>query len=225
VGSIHCTGTAQTYCEGRRPLGFREKAQRLSGPGATFAHFAMLEAASVSAFRQLRRQLRSWSAPSGFLDRCADAQRDEVAHAILLRRLAHRYGARVPVASIGPHRKDRLAVALHNATEGCVSETWSALLAHWIAAATTDATVRATFSRIAEDETRHAQLAWDLQAWLCAGLDENQRKCIDDARRRALDALPDVAHVQADTMPAILGLGDARALRATANDFAARLAA
>jgi hypothetical protein len=225
VGSIQCSGVAPDICKGRRPLGFRETAERPRGAGATFAHFAMLEAASVSAFRQLRRQLRDWSAPHDLLDRCADAERDEVGHAILLRRLAHRHGARVPVASIAAHREDRFAVALHNATEGCVSETWSALLAHWIAAVATDETVRSMFARIAEDETRHAQLAWDLHAWLCTGLDETERQLIDDARRRALEALPDVARLQAAALPEILGLGDARAVGATARDFAARLAA
>ena len=48
------------------------------------------------------------------------------------------------------------AIAIENAVEGCVRESFGALLATWQAKTAGDARVRAAMKRIARDETRHA---------------------------------------------------------------------
>lgn len=226
VGTVACRGTeVQLLCEGRRPLGFEGPPPPDAELGETLAHFAMLEAASVIAFGQLASQLDAWGAPAALVDRCRQAQADEVLHAAAMAGLARRMGRRVPRARVVPCSETRLEVALHNAVEGCVSETWSALVAHVIARSAGDARVRAAFARIASDETRHAQLAWDLHAWLVEGLTPEEAARVDAARTAALGQLPAVAEAQARLHPPALGLSDATAMQAAAGDFARRLAA
>jgi hypothetical protein len=49
--------------------------------------------------------------------------------------------------------------------------------------------VKATMTRIAGDEARHAELSWRAAAWLDQRLDVRTRAGVNDARRGAVDAL------------------------------------
>jgi hypothetical protein len=80
-------------------------------------------------------------------------------------------------------------MALENAVQGCVRETYAALLATWQAERAGDAVVRRSLQRIAADETRHAALAWAIDAWLQPSLDAATRRAIARARRRAVREL------------------------------------
>jgi hypothetical protein len=51
-------------------------------------------------------------------------------------------------------------LAVENAVEGCVRETYGALTAIWQARTAKDPSVAAAVRRIARDETRHAALSW-----------------------------------------------------------------
>ena len=66
------------------------------------------------------------------------------------------HAARRPSASPNP-------IALENATEGCVRETYGALVAHRQANIATDRSIRCMMQTIATDETNHAGLAWDVK--------------------------------------------------------------
>src|SRR5690606_19789573 len=79
---------------------------------------------------------------------------------------------------------------LHNAVEGCVHETFAALMAGCRAQRSSDWVMRRVFGRIAADETRHGQLAWDLHAWLRAQLGPDEVALVDAAQRRAFTQLP-----------------------------------
>ncbi len=74
-----------------------------------------------------------------------------------------------------PRTRSVFEIALDNAREGCVRETFGALLGWALAGRARDAKVRDFYSRIARDETRHASLSWRLHAWLRAGRD--RRSC------------------------------------------------
>jgi hypothetical protein len=80
-------------------------------------------------------------------------------------------------------------VALDNAVEGCVRETYGALVAHHQAAHAQDEEIRALMRRIADDETRHAQLSWDIAAWAEAKLTRSERQHLGAARQAALAKL------------------------------------
>ncbi len=80
-------------------------------------------------------------------------------------------------------------IARENAVEGCVRETFGALVAHWQRDHATDTSIRAAMEVIAEDETSHAALAWRTAAWLDAHLDEVSRAEVRAAREAAVAEL------------------------------------
>jgi hypothetical protein len=88
-----------------------------------------------------------------------------------------------------------------------------------------DADVRAAYTTIAVDETRHAQLAWDLHAWFLSRLGAEGRKAVLVAQRRAIANLPIAAHAHVQRLPSALGLPDADLAARMAQDFGRRLAA
>jgi hypothetical protein len=103
-------------------------------------------------------------------------------------RLARRFGAETARPRVAKQGRARSleAVARWNAVEGCVRETYAALAASWQARRAGSAELRATFARIAEDETRHAALAWSIARWAEARLDARGRVSVERARRAAV---------------------------------------
>jgi len=142
---------------------------------------AHMEAASVVAFERLACEMAFLGAPSDLLERLRAAAADEVRHARDMLSLAGDHPLpRVDAPS--PGQRTAYAVALENAREGCVRETFAALLARRQAVTACDASVRAIMSGIAADETRHAELSWELAAWLDRQLDADQREELSAAR-------------------------------------------
>jgi hypothetical protein len=177
-----------TYCPpgvGRRPPGLEEQAIGAE-LGAYFEGMARLEAASVDAFRILRRELSGHRLPRRLDRAMRRAARDEVRHARAARALGRRFGGSYAPPVIEPQRARSLeAIAIDNAVEGCVRETYGALVASHQARTAKDPTVRAAMARIARDETRHAALSWQLDAWLRGRLDAGARERVAQAKRAA----------------------------------------
>ena len=200
VGNIDCQGSKfEYYCEGRRPLGFQEQKTLY------FANAAQLEAASVIAFVQLAKQLKGWGAPESFIERCMVAAQDEVRHAQALASVAQRKGQRIPPLVITDADQDMVTVAVHNACEGCVFETWSALEAV-LKSQRADPSLREMYATIAEDEMKHAQLSWELHAWLLQQLSPEQITVVEQARSAALLRLREQIPLRIAAMPVELGL-------------------
>jgi hypothetical protein len=173
--------------EGRRPLGFVEQAPVRQGLGAHFARAAELEAASVFAFRQLRAQLHSRGAPRALLRKLSRAARDERRHTRATRALVRHFGGCLHSPKIAPHESPSLEeLALDNAVEGCVRETYGALVATWQAREASDPLVRAAMLRIAREETGHAALSHELQRWLERRLSKEQLQRVRAVKRRAV---------------------------------------
>lgn len=211
VGSVQCTLTTIPTCEGRRPIGHIEARTNAWGSAAYFANCAHLEAASVIAFEQLATLLHRWGAPEELVNRCWQAAADEVDHARRITALANSLGATVPKVEVSACSPTLLEVAFDNAVEGCVLETWAALRAHWVAQHGKTPEIRELYAKIADDETRHAQLSWDLHEWLFEQLAPLERARVETARQRALDNLPQLAHKQSQHIPAVLGMPDSYA--------------
>ncbi len=89
-------------------------------------------------------------------------------------------------------------IALENAVEGCVRETFGALLAEWQAAHARDPRVRATMRRVARDETRHAALGWRIFDWAQARLGAADRARVERAMVRAVTELERSLRVEPD---------------------------
>lgn len=158
--------------------------------GRWAAKAAHAEAASVPAFVHLSRELAAHGAPDSLCKQARRAAADEVIHARLMSRMATERGAAVPqprVESIPIRALE--SIAIENAVEGCVRETWAALEATHQAVHARNPEVRRAMGRIAVDEVRHAELARQVDAWCRSRLDDEARARVDDARARAVEDL------------------------------------
>jgi hypothetical protein len=185
-------------CSGRRPQNLTERRIAFLSPAAEcFSHAAHLEAASVDAFRILHDELVAHGAPQALCRAALRAARDEVRHAAIVGRLALRFGGGVeaPVVPRGGLR-DRFALALENAIEGCVRETWGALQTAWQARSARSANVRAAYRSIARDEAMHALLGWQVAEWAESKLTRAQRLAVRRARERAFEELFEALSVE-----------------------------
>jgi hypothetical protein len=177
---------------GRVPAGLA-RARIARAPSALGDHFAVmahLEAASVHAFRRLHRELVVHGAPARLLRAARRARRDEVRHAQRTSRMARRFGGdpvRPRVSSLEARALD--AVAIENAVEGCVRETFGALQASFQAANAADAGIARLMRSIARDETRHAALSWAVARWASRRLDAAAREALAARCREAVEAL------------------------------------
>ena len=204
---------------GRKPVGLRARrraSKTTNVVGEHLASMAWLEAASVPAFARLRAELEALGAPRALLRRIDRAVRDERRHARVVGKLARRFGAPVqPPRLRRPRARGVEAIARENAVEGCVRETYGALVATWQAAHAGDASVRASMQRIALDETRHAALSARVDAFLATKLDARARARVDRARRRAITALRMATSIEpAPELVAVTGIPSASQARA-----------
>jgi hypothetical protein len=144
----------------------------------------------VFAFERLESELARLSAPNALLESARRSRDDEVRHARISATLARRFGATASEPNVEPVReRSPFAVALENAIEGCINETYAALVAHWQAETASDAAIACTMRGIAADETRHATLAWKVAAWLEPQLTDSERRAVARARHDALTRL------------------------------------
>lgn len=189
--------TIACYCDnftggGRRPRSLRvvHRGRAYDPLGAYLSRMAMEEAASVHAFEQLGAELKWLRAPSELVVAASCSARDEERHARTITGLARRRGAEPALQFVERRRsRDIVSIARHNAVEGCVRETYGALVAHWQAARAADPELRAIFARIARDETRHAALGWAIARWADTRLTASGRRRVARARRRAVRTL------------------------------------
>lgn len=130
---------------------------------------ARMEHASVASFARATLELLAVGAPAELVAACAAAGADEVRHARLCFSLAAAYGGEAaepgPLAPALPRAGGLVALACDTFREGCVGETLAALGALRAARRCQIPAVRAVLEEIAEDEARHAELAWATLAW------------------------------------------------------------
>jgi len=200
-------------CAGRRPtcLVAAEPSRARSALGRYFAGLAHLESAAVVAFAILERELGERAAPPELLEAARKAMGDEVRHAEIMGRLAQRFSARpAPVELKKRAKRSLLEIALENAIEGCVRETYGALQAHYQATAADDPEVRSAWASIAPEETEHAELSHALHRWLMPQLSEDERRQVEQAVREALATLrSELATEQDPELVAGAGVPDA----------------
>ena len=212
VQSTSCSGGAS---EGRRPAGLvTPRCIEATNPlGAWLAEAAWLEAASIPAFIYLARELDLHGAPRGLARLALVAARDEIRHAHMMNAMAARFGGKPPLADVDlPKARSLEDMAIENAIEGCVRETWGAIVAMWQAERARDRELRAVFRAISGDEARHAALAWAVDAWISTRLDDAAKARVIEARHHAVRALFEGADAEVhDVLGLPLG-ADARML-------------
>jgi hypothetical protein len=216
--------TPTCYGLGRRPASLLESgAAAASGVlGDHFAQAARLEAASARAFRVLARELAFHSAPSSLVRAARRSAVEEGHHARATRRLARRFGATPLRARYGATLPVRTVegIATENAIEGCIRETYGAAIAWWQARQAGDRRIARAMARIAADETRHANLSWDIAAWAEQRLTPAARERVERAKANAVAALR--AEIDREVAPDLVKTAGIPA-RATARELLRRL--
>ena len=167
-----------------------------------FEQAAYLESASVHAFHRLARELAAHRAPQALVAAAITAATQEVRHARVMSRLAKRFGGSAPVPPQGPkHIRSLLEIAIENVQEGCVRETYGALVA-WLQAGTaSDAKVRRALRIIAQQETEHSRLAFAVAEFCQNRLAPDEQQQV---RRAKLHAIAELVHSVQNATPAVL---------------------
>jgi hypothetical protein len=142
--------------------------------GAYWTEVALMEHASIAAFARFTMDLLAFGAPPELLMDAQQALADETIHAKDAFALASAYIGR----SVGPGRlssasrsEEERDVILTTIVEGCIGESIAAVEAREALAGATDPAVVAALSRVAEDEARHAELAFRFIQFVLAGSD------------------------------------------------------
>lgn len=149
-----------------------------------WARDGLLEHASVASFGRFALDLLGAGAPADLVEAAHRAALDEVRHARLCLALASAYrGAPVepapfPFGGAVAVGGGLAALAAATAREGCVGEAVAAVLAAEQLARAEDPAVRAALAVIAEDEARHAELAFRAVAWAVAEGGEAARAAV-----------------------------------------------
>ncbi|MFT5457275.1 MAG: hypothetical protein ACI9K2_003768 [Myxococcota bacterium] len=159
-------------------------------PPATRARLAtawrqagLFEHASVASFGRFALDLLVLGAPAELIAAAHSAALDEVRHARHSLALAVAYGAAVspgPLPEAGhPSTVSSLTdLATSTFREGCVNETLAAAIAAHQRDCATDPAVLAVLTGIADDEARHAALAWRTVRWAIQAGGEPVREAV-----------------------------------------------
>lgn len=158
---------------------------------AHWARLGQMEHASIAAFARFSLQLLALGAPPDLVEACTQALADETRHARLCFQLASAYAGHGVAPGPLDIERGLAAVSLADIVdlviaEGCVGETSAALEALAAAETATDAVIANVYSQIAEDEQRHAALAFRFLRWAIEQADAQVRPRI----QQALQAMP-----------------------------------
>jgi hypothetical protein len=132
---------------------------------------AQLEHASIAAFASLALRLVAAGAPAQLIADAHAAALDEVKHARMAFELASAYAGerlapgRFDVATRAAVGGSIAELAIETFVDGCINETAAAHQAEVAASHASDPVVAAALREIADDEARHAALAWAVVAW------------------------------------------------------------
>ncbi len=158
--------------------------------GAWLAEASHAESGSWMALRAVVRELKAHDAPPELVSSARAASASALNNAAMLETLALRWGVRPrqpKVVSIAVRSLESLAV--ENASQGCVRETWSALEARYQSLAARDPVIRRTMDRVACDGLRHAEFSWAVDAWARRRLERAARDRVERARVQAVQDL------------------------------------
>jgi hypothetical protein len=142
----------------------------LSSPTANrWLEQGLFEHASIASFARSVLELMAVGAPLDLLERSLQAALDEVRHTQQCFTLARRFGADVgepgPLPALLPRPGSRADVGQWTRAEAAEPESDNAARASAEADVTVDDEVRAVLREQADDEARHAALAWDIVDW------------------------------------------------------------
>ena len=164
---------------------------------AVWTEVARMEHASIASFANLALRLMAAGAPPELIARTHHAALDEIEHARIAFALASGYagepvgpGAFADAARMSPEGGVD-ALALETFLDGCIGETVAAAEAGLAAARAEDPAIAGALATMAEDETRHAELAWAIVAWCVRSSGPALRERLERALAAAGAEIPD----------------------------------
>jgi rubrerythrin len=188
---VRCTPTGFEGCAvaGRPPAGLEPMGERPRTARAVFERMAHEEAASVVSFEELAAFLQQSGAPARLVKKARKAAREEKRHAQIAAAIAGLTD--VPVPRVRPRTVPLTLAQLaeENFCDGCINEGASAVATLTQAERASDLTVRRLLAQVAEDEVGHAELSWELHAWLVPKLTAEERLAVRAAGLRKVAAM------------------------------------
>ena len=147
--------------------------------GLEWLHQAEAEHASIASFARHTLQLMSIGASSELILRSQQASIDEIEHAKMCYGFASRFmGVEIypgPLDMIGSLDKLNIEDIVESVIQdGCIQETISAIEGQFRAKYARDEVVKISLTKLAADETKHAQLAWDTIKWIVEKYPEHE---------------------------------------------------
>ncbi len=206
--TLHCEyekhQSASDQSCGRRPEGFRAPPSRSQTIGDLLADAALLERASVDAFAHMVNELTYHNAPQSLIARSKEAKRDEVRHAKVMATLAKAHGSSPPqYRGLRQRLRPLKEIAIENMVEGCIRETYGALIALHQGRNAKDKAIANAMSTIAKDELSHAALSWDVHQWIMTELSDDDARALQAAAQEAIAKLKQEAHARVPAERAI----------------------
>ena len=171
---------------------------------------ARSEHAAVASFARATLELLAVGAPPELVFACQQSSLDEIRHTQTCFTLAALYVGEAaepgPLPMLAPRDGGLVALACATLVEGCVGETIAALAALRASRGCEVAPVQSALAGIAEDETRHAELAW---ATLAFAVHRGGAGVADAVRRLAAELMTastatQTAATQTDILPPAL---------------------
>lgn len=160
--------------------------------GEMWLEASLAEHASIASFARFVQELLWHSAPPELVTSALQAAAEEVEHAqtsfAIASRLLGKSLGPGPLPLVSPRNTSLAELALSTFEEACIEESFGALLAATAAEYCTDDDIRSALLKIAEEEARHAELAWRTVSWALQAQGDSVRDAIDAhiARRHGL---------------------------------------
>jgi hypothetical protein len=155
---------------------------------------AAFEHASVASFAQLTLDLMKVGAPPDLLAATQRAALDEIEHARIAFALAAAYGGTTPVgpaalAAMPGSCRSLADLARLTFIDACVGESVASATLADKARNASDPVLRDLLASMAEDEERHAELAWRIVAWALSSNDLEVARALAAAQADVIDEL------------------------------------
>lgn len=160
-----------------------------------WARDALFEHASVASFDRFSLHLLAVAAPPMLVEDAHRAAIDEILHARICFALASAYAGEplgpgpLPLEGDLLGKLDLPSIAAAAVTEGCVGETLASLEAATAFERATERAPKEALEQIADDEARHAELAWKFVRWALDTGGADTRAAVERAFMEALTAV------------------------------------
>lgn len=206
--AVHSPYTCPRPVPGRKPDGLQLKndlaAQQTSVNvlGQYLADMTAMETAAITAFYYLSRELEAYKAPAELIARARQAVLEETRHSEMAALLAASFDAQMPEVCVDDFcLRSLYDIALENAVEGCVNETFAAACGLWQSENAKLDVFREVIAHITEEEMGHAELSWEIHQWIMPQLSQAEQEQIRIAQVEAIESL--VAEFKQESDPVV----------------------